>query len=94
MTGRNGAGSTATPSSAAIVSAAASACCVARPPCLSGNVVASPAAKTSGTSGDAAVRVHGDEPVGAVRQAGNRRTDQPWQRDHAVRGDRRSVGEL
>ena len=33
----------------AIVSAAASACWVARPPCLIGSVVASPAAKTCGT---------------------------------------------
>ena len=39
-------GSTLAPSAWAIVAAAASACCVARPPCLTGKVVASPAAST------------------------------------------------
>ena len=43
-TGRKGAGSATRPRSAAIASATASACCVARPPCLTGKVVASPAA--------------------------------------------------
>ena len=43
-TGRNGSGFTAAPASAAIDEAAASACCVAVPPCLSGNWLRSPAA--------------------------------------------------
>ena len=43
-TGRKARGSIGAPSRAAIASATASACCVATPPCLIGQVVASPAA--------------------------------------------------
>jgi len=43
-TGLNGRGSISAPAFAAIISAAAFACCVARPPCLIGKLVMSPAA--------------------------------------------------
>ena len=55
-TGRNGAGWSRKPASAAIDSAAASACCVAIPPCLTGKIVMSPAAYTSGIPGLARAR--------------------------------------
>ena len=45
-------------------------------------------------AGNAPVGVDGDEPAGAVRQPWDRRADEARQRDHAVRGHRRPVGQF
>ena len=83
-TGRNGRGSIAMPAAAAIDSAAASACWAAMPPCLTVNVVMSPAAYTSERADHASVRVDRDEALERLRDAADPLALQPRKRDDAI----------
>ena len=67
-TGRKGSGRTSAPSEKAIAAAAAPACWAARPPCLSGKAVPSPAAQTAFDPEHGAMLVGREEALAIVRQ--------------------------
>ena len=82
--GRSGLGSTASPSCAAIASTAASACCAAMPPCLIGNVVASPAAYTSFSPVTRPCSSMGMKPCSSQGRPGTSWPSSLGQRDHLL----------
>ena len=85
-TGRNGRGSISAPASAAIHSAAASACCAAIPPCLIGNAVMSPTAKTSSRPSTRPCSSTGTNPRPSCRIPGSDALRAPGWRQPAVSG--------
>ena len=69
-TGLSDVSAVAPPARAAITSATASACWVAMPPCLTGNVVASPATNTSGQPGTRPCSSAGMKPLESLGRPG------------------------